>query len=245
MSRIASYFSKADRKKLFFDYLKLIGILEIVIFIVVALWATDDKYHRVYSPFPWQEYLFVAFAFPIVITFLMGIMVTGFNYFLGEDKPPRENKAADDQGHQLEAVIRQIRRLPYLAILFLLLVTLFALFNMNHIMAWLGSLGYNAFLLLSYGLAGLGVIVAVYMMFFLFFKYRLNHKQLRYQYYSQISDKFGLIILDDHTVLYKDGNLLVQGGRWKRPQQVGTAASEVELLSPEAQDRPHLPALKP
>jgi hypothetical protein len=33
MPKIASYFSKADRKKLFFDYLKLIGILEIVIFI--------------------------------------------------------------------------------------------------------------------------------------------------------------------------------------------------------------------
>ena len=72
MSKIANYFNKADRKKLFFDYLKLIGILEIVIFIVVVLWASDDKYHRVQSAFPWREYVFVAFAFPIVFTFLMG-----------------------------------------------------------------------------------------------------------------------------------------------------------------------------
>ena len=45
---------------------------------------------------------------------------------------------------------------------------------------------------------------------------------MKYQYYAQISDKFGLIILDDRTVLYKDGNMLVQGRRWRRPRQVGT-----------------------
>ena len=72
MSRIASYFSRADRKKLFFDYLKLIGILEIIIFIVVALWSADDKYHRVYTPFPWKEYISVAFAFPSCPPFFWG-----------------------------------------------------------------------------------------------------------------------------------------------------------------------------
>ncbi len=77
MSKLANYFTKADRKKLFFDYLKLVGILEIVIFIVVVLWASDDKYHRVQSAFPWREYVFVAFAFPIVFTFLMGVIITG------------------------------------------------------------------------------------------------------------------------------------------------------------------------
>jgi hypothetical protein len=76
------YFTKADRKKLFFDYLKLVGILEIVIFIVVVLWASDDKYHRVQSAFPWREYVFVAFAFPIVFTFY-GVIITGFNCFSG------------------------------------------------------------------------------------------------------------------------------------------------------------------
>lgn len=243
MSRIASYFNKADRKKLFFDYLKLIGILEIVIFIIVALWATDDKYHRVYSPFPWAEYLFVAFAFPIGLTFLMGVVVTGFNYFLGANQPREDSK--DSAESQVEAVVRQIRRLPYLAILFLLLVTIFALYNMNHIMGWLGNLGYNTFLFLSYILASLGVVIVIYMLFFLFFKYRLNHKQLRYQYYSQISDKFGLIILDDHTVLHRDGNLLVQGGRWKRPQQVKTATPEVDILPQDSSGQPPLPAVKP
>ena len=242
MPKLASYFSKADRRKLFFDYLKLIGILEIVIFIVVVLWATDDKYHRVYTPFPWREYVFVAFAFPIVCTFLMGIIVTGFNYFLGEEetRPEADNPAAG----QLDALVHQIRRLPFLGLLFLLLLSIFALYNMNHIMAWLSSLGYNTFLLLSYGLAGLGAIIVIYLLFFLFFKYRLNRNHLKYQYYSQISDRFGLIILDNHTVLYKDGNLLVEGRRFRRARQRGTVAAEPELLSPDAPP-PQLPALKP
>lgn len=244
MAKIANYFTKADRKKLFFDYLKLIGILEIVIFIVVVLWASDDKYHRMYTAFPWREYVFVAFAFPIVVTFLMGIMVSGFNYFLGDEGSQTANEEASNNGNHLETVIRQIRRLPYLSILFLLLATIFALYNMNHIMAWLGSLGYNTFIFLSYVLAGLGVIVVGYMLFFLLFKYRLNHKHLKYQYYTEISERHGLIILDDRTVLHKDGNLLVQGRRWRGPRQVGTVTPEAELLPPEPPGRSQLPALK-
>jgi hypothetical protein len=243
MSKIANYFTKADRKKLFFDYLKLVGILEIVIFIVVVLWASDDKYHRVQSAFPWREYVFVAFAFPIVFTFLMGIIITGFNYFLGEE-PETAAPEGGEPANQMEAVIGQIKRLPYLSLLFLLLVTIFALFNMNYIMAWLGSLGYNTFLFLSYALAGLGAIVVIYMVFFLFFKYRLNQKHLKYQYYSDISDKHGLIILDDRTVLHKNGSLLVQGRRWRKPKQVGTAPSQAELLPPEGSNRNQWPVPK-
>lgn len=242
MSRIATYFNKADRKKLFFDYLKLIGILEIVIFIVVALWAADDKYHRVYTPFPWREYLFVAFAFPIVFTFLMGVIITGFNYFLGEEPAEQPQGEADNQ---LDALVRQVRRLPLLAILFLLLVTIFAIYNLNHIMAWLSSLTQNTFIFLSWVLGGMGVIVVIYMLFFLFFKYRLNQKQMKYQYYADISDKHGLIILDDRTVIHKSGNLLVQGSkRWRRAKQVGKpVAADPELVPPDAPDR-SLPAPK-
>ncbi len=242
MSKIASYFNKADRKKLFFDYLKLIGILEIVIFIVVVLWASDDKYHRVQTAFPWREYVFVAFAFPIVVTFLMGVIITGFNYFLGGEAEQAEE--GEIAGNQMEAVIGQIKRLPYLSILFLLLVTVLALYNMNHIMAWLSSLGYNTFLFLSYVLAGLGVVVVIYLMFFLFFKYRLNQKHLKYQYYNDISDRHGLIILDDRTVLHKNGSLLVQGRRWRRPKQVATVETQAELLPPEPPARNHLPVPK-
>lgn len=249
MPKLADYFKKADRKKLFFDYLKLIGILEIVIFIVVVLWATDDKYHRVYSPFPWREYVFVAFAFPIVFTFIMGVIITGFNHFLGDESSPAAGEA-EPGVNQLDTLVRQIGRLPYLGILFLLLVTILALFNMNYIMGWLSSLGYNTFLFLSYALAGLGAVVVIYLVFFLFFKYRLNRKNMKYQYYSQISDKFGLIILDDRTVLYKDGNLLVQGRRWRRPRQVGTAnvtdnVTEAEIIISEDPGNNRLPAPKP
>jgi preprotein translocase subunit YajC len=242
MSRLASYFTKADRKKLFFDYLKLIGILEIVIFIVVALWSSDDKYHRVYTPFPWKEYLFVAFAFPIVFTFLMGVIITGFNYFLGEEPAEQPEGEAENQ---LDAVVRQVRRLPLLAILFLLLVTVLALYHLDYIMSWLASLGHNTFILLSWILAGLGLIVTIYMIFFLFFKYRLNQRQMKYQYYSEISERHGLIILDDRTVIHKSGNLLVQGRRFGRPRQVGEGIPvEPELPPPDASGGSSLPAPK-
>jgi hypothetical protein len=245
MSKLANYFTKADRKKLFFDYLKLIGVLEIVIFIVVVLWASDDRYHRVQSTFPWREYIFVSFAFPIVFTFLMGVIITGFNYFLeGEEEVKAENE--ENPANQMDAMIGRIKRLPYLSLLFLLLVTIFALYNMNYIMAWLSSLGYDTFRFLSYVLAGLGVIVVIYMVFFLFFKYRLNRKHMKYQYYSDISAKHGLIILDDRTVLHKNGNLLVRGRRWRGPKQVGKGpANQKELYSPEPANQDQLRLPKP
>jgi hypothetical protein len=249
MSKLANYFTKADRKKLFFDYLKLVGILEIVIFIIVVLWASDDKYHRVQSAFPWREYVFVAFAFPIVFTFLMGVIITGFNYFLGGEEEVKA-EGGEESANPVDAMIGHFKRLPYLSLLFLLLVTIFALYNMNYIMGWLSSLGYNTFRFLSYVLAGLGVIVVIYMLFFLFFKYRLNHKHMKYQYYSDIGAKHGLIILDDRTVLARDGNLLVKGRKfWRGPKQVGKATNPPpnppELYSPEPSKPGNLSLPKP
>ena len=247
MSKLANYFTKADRKKLFFDYLKLVGILEIVIFIIVVLWASDDRYHRVQAAFPWREYVFVAFAFPIVFTFLMGVIITGFNYFLGEETAETEN--GEEPANPVDAMIGHFKRLPYLSLLFLLLVTIFALYNMNYIMAWLSSLGYNTFRFLSYVLAGLGVIVVIYMLFFLFFKYRLNHKHMKYQYYSDIGAKHGLIILDDRTVLARNGNMLVKGRKWRGPKQIAKAAKlspkTAELYSQEPSKTENLSLPKP
>ncbi|MEJ2093159.1 MAG: hypothetical protein P8X65_13320 [Syntrophobacterales bacterium] len=243
MSRIASYFSKADRKKLFFDYLKLIAILEIVIFIVVALWSSDDRYHRVYTPFPWKEYLFVSFAFPIMLTFLMGVIITGFNYFLGQDvmAAPEEEEV---EGHDI-ALVGHLKRLPLLAILFLCLVTIFGLYNIHPIMAWLSSLTSSTFTFLSYVLAGAGVVVIIYMLFFLFFKYRLNQRQMKYQYYTQISERHGLIILDDRTVLHKNGQLLVQGKRWGRPKQAKNVPPKGDKNATESPEEPELLSQNP
>jgi hypothetical protein len=242
MPKIADYFTKSDRKKLFFDYLKLIGILEIVIFIVVALWATDDKYHRVYTPFPWQQYLFVAFAFPVIFTFLMGVVITGFNYFLGGDDQAEADagEAADDR---FSAILGQMKRLPYLALLFLLLVTLLGLYNLDQIMQWVSSLGQQTFTFLSYALAVFGVLVALYMAFFLFFKYRLNKKHMQYQYYNDISNKYGLIILEDQTVLHKNGDLLIQGSRrFRRAKQVGKLSPQPQIIQSQPGD--NLPMVK-
>ncbi len=245
MPKIADYFTKSDRKKLFFDYLKLIGILEIIIFIVVALWATDDKYHRVYTPFPWQQYLFVAFAFPIIFTFLMGVVITGFNYFMGGDDQPGTEDSEDGGDDKFNAILSQMRRLPYLALLFLLLVTILGLYNMDYIMQWVSSLGQQTFTFLSYALAVFGILVALYMTFFLFFKYRLNKKHMQYQYYNDISNKYGLIILEDRTVLHKNGDLLIQGSRrFRRAKQVGKLPPQPQIVQPHSNLDGNLPMIK-
>jgi hypothetical protein len=87
------------------------------------------------------------------------------------------------------------------------------------------------------------------MLFFLFFKYRLNHKHMKYQYYSDIGAKHGLIILDDRTVLARNGNLLVKGRKWRGAKQVAKAANlpakQAELYSPEPAKPENLSLPKP
>ena len=67
---------------------------------------------------------------------------------------------------------------------------------------------------------------------------------MKYQYYSDISDKHGLIILDDRTVLHKNGNLLVKNRRLRGPKQVGKPAKP-EIFSPESSEPGRLPLPKP
>ncbi len=130
-----------------------------------------------------------------------------------------------------DAILSQMRRLPYLALLFLLLVTILGLYNMDYIMQWVSSLGQQTFTFLSYALGVFGILVALYMAFFLFFKYRLNKKHMQYQYYSDISNKYGLIILEDKTVLHKNGDLLIQGSRrFRRAKQVGKLPPQPQIV---------------
>ena len=89
-------------------------------------------------------------------------------------------------------------------------------------------------------------VVALYMAFFLFFKYRLNKKHMQYQYYNDISNKYGLIILEDKTVLHKNGDLLIQGGRrFRRAKQVGKLPpQETQLIQPQSGLDDNLPMIK-
>jgi len=45
--------------------------------------------------------------------------------------------------------------------------------------------------------------------------YQLRKKTMAYQYRSEVAERFGLIILDDNTVLNSEGKLLIQGRKWK------------------------------
>ena len=116
---------------------------------------------------------------------------------------------------------------------------------MDYIMQWVSSLGQQTFTFLSYALGVFGILVALYMAFFLFFKYRLNKKHMQYQYYSDISNKYGLIILEDKTVLHKNGDLLIQGSRrFRRAKQVGKLPPQSQIVQSNSSLDDNLPMIK-
>ncbi len=45
--------------------------------------------------------------------------------------------------------------------------------------------------------------------------YKLRKKSMEYQYKTEMGQRFGLLILEDNTVINSEGKLLIQGKKWK------------------------------
>jgi len=68
-----------------------------------------------------------------------------------------------------------------------------------------------------YLLITIGVLVAValiFLLFFMYWKFKLHkyHLQQQWEYKKRITDKYGFIILDNNTVLNEEGKVVAHGG---------------------------------
>jgi hypothetical protein len=143
-------------------------------------------------PFPWTEYLLASFTAPIVLLFLFGLLVWGFDLIWGADRTASKDLAAP--GGRKGAL-----RWTYLLIIPVLLVFLLLIF--------LGTSGLTAAagLLRSLGLAGAFVLAGLIALGFfclalaLVLRYRLKKKALEYQYLLHLAQTQGMAVFDPET----------------------------------------------
>lgn len=189
MSKYFNFWDPLERRYIFNSFLVVVLLVEILIFVVTLIWQIDEGMLggpvRV-VPFPWKEYLFAAFTAPLVLLFLFGVIVRGFQAF----GPESEGDARTD------GTLRRRHRFQFFLGLaaFLALLTLW--FYGREVLA-LVALGFK-----TLGLGGTYLLVAVVTLAALYFpirlllNYRLQKKALEYKYLQYLAEHHGIILSD-------------------------------------------------
>lgn len=205
-------FSHDEMKSFFIRYLVMTGFVEIFIFFISFL-STFKPYS---SWFPWREYFYAAFIVPIAITLLLGIIVIAFNaYYFHE--PAHSDLLKKASGGNSFASMSKIKlflslswQFQFLLFLLGLGVSAILMFRMNDILALFAQAGGKA---LNWLLVCLGVLAAgtlVFAWLYLWFHYKLAKKRMEYvnQYKLEMMSRMGLLVLDDNTVIDREGNVV-------------------------------------
>ena len=224
---IAALFNDTERKELFRKYLYFLGWVELLILLTCWLYQIGDSGREGGNTFPWHLYFLVAFLVPIGITFLLGTIVIGFNKYFGDSEPAApgsQDGATSEQQtgriQQLNRMVTWIQRLPFLALLLLLGLAIGFFYKLDTIASLIASFGEKSIRVVLISAGVLLLVLSVFALILVVLNYKLRKRAMEYQYKSQVAERFGLIILEDNTVLNSSGKLLVNGKKWKEAVQL-------------------------
>lgn len=211
---VASTFDSKGLNSFFVNYLTTMLVIEGLIFFIcfVNHLATDG------SVFPWKPYLFATFITPIAITFVFGLIILTFNryFFRGAiDSPAADSSyssASLRKGDRLGTFFHVVHRLPFLLSLLLLIAATAIAYKMDTIALYAAQAGAATAEYLFITLVSVMAVVALGIGVWMILSYRLRHKKLvtSHQYKMQLMDQFGMVMLEDGTMLNKDGNVVYQ-----------------------------------
>ncbi|MHC1724527.1 MAG: hypothetical protein AB9866_00635 [Syntrophobacteraceae bacterium] len=224
---IAALFDETERKELFRKYLYFLGWVELIILLTCWLYQIGDSGHEGGNTFPWRLYFIVAFLAPIAITFLLGTIIVGFNKYFGDSEPigaatPESLDTPEGAGkiQQLNRMVTWIQRLPFLGSLLLLGLAVGFFYKLDAIVTLVGNIGQKSVNILLVSAGIILLLVSIFALILIVLNYRLRKKAMEYQYKSQVAERFGLVILEDNTVLNSSGKLLVNGKKFKDAVQL-------------------------
>ncbi len=212
---LAASFTPEEVKKLFFSYLITILSIEGLIFFLcyVYLLATDS------IAFPWKPYLFATFIAPVATTFIFGLILVVFNRFFFNESPPSYESLRSTtpgfgvgKGDRAATFFHVVHRLPILFSMFLLLVATAFAYKLEEIVLYVAQVGASTAQYLFYTFIGILIAGAIGIAIWMFLSYRIRQKSLHtgHEYRMQIMDQFGMVLLEDGTMINKEGEVVYQ-----------------------------------
>ncbi len=82
MNRFFNLHDAGEKKYIFNSFLIFVGVVEIIILVATVIWQIDEGWFGgevKVIPFPWKEYLVVSCLAPLVMIFLFGMIIRGFD----------------------------------------------------------------------------------------------------------------------------------------------------------------------
>lgn len=231
---LAAAFEPAEVKKLFFSYLITILSVEGLIFFLcyVNLLVTDSH------SFPWKPYLFGSFIAPIATTFIFGLILLIFNRFFFNQSPPSVESLRSvpldfgmGKGDRIAFFLQVVHRLPILFSMVLLIAATALAYNLDVIVVYMAQVGASTARYLFFTLIGVLVVVAIGIAIWMILSYRLRQKSMQtgHQYRMQLMEQFGMVLLEDGTMINREGEVVYQQDS-VTPLPYSDAAENVQMI---------------
>ncbi len=191
MPRYFNFYDPLEKRYVFNSFLVIVALVEILILIFTLIWQIDEGIFTEQVkviPFPWKEYLLAAFTAPIILIFLFGVVVRGFELISREGASP-----APDQGAKAKSGKRRLRR--YFWGLLALgggLLLLWGASGFAHLTSAIKALGLGG----AYLLIAMLALALLYFPLRLLLRYRLQKKALEYQYLLTLAARHGVVVMD-------------------------------------------------
>lgn len=209
---VASTFDRLELKNFFVNYLTSMLLIEALIFFFCFInhLATES------SQFPWKAYLFASFTTPIAITFVFGVIILTFNRYFFPDTidPPRDGHfyrgLSFTRGDRLASFFQVVHRLPFLLSLLLLIAASTLAYKLDDIALFAAQAGAVTAQYLFFTLIGVMLVVSIGLGLWMLLSYRLRQNSLTssHQYKMRLMEDFGMVLLEDGTMLNKDGEVV-------------------------------------
>jgi hypothetical protein len=189
--RYFNFYDPLEKRYIFNNFLVIAALVEVLILVFTLIWQMDEGMFTgqvKVIPFPWKAYLAAAFIAPIVLVFLFGFIVRGFELISrqnGDDS--RDSAAAAQKGK------RRMRRY------------LWGLLAVSAGLLLLGGIsGFAVFpdAVKALGLGGTYLFIALVALALLYFplrlllRYRLEKKAMEYKYLLTLAERYGVVLVD-------------------------------------------------
>jgi hypothetical protein len=192
MGRFFNLHDSRERKYIFNSFLIFVGVVEIIILVATIIWQIDEGWFGgevKVIPFPWKEYLIVSCLAPLVMVFLFGMIVRGFDLL---NAP--ESEGIPDTGKLWRSFCHKCSLISYLLGLALLFAFFYGLIYPEKVLLYLKGLFSTLGLWGTYVVIGIMAISMLYFPISLLLRYRLAKKAMEYQYLLALAERHGVIV---------------------------------------------------
>lgn len=191
MSRFFTLHDPGEKKYIFNSFLIFVLLVEIIILAVTIIWQIDEGWFGgevKVIPFPWKEYLLVSSLAPVVMIFLFGIIIRGFDLL---NTPETAGPGGPDKFWR--RLNHKCSLISYLFGIAFLFAFFYGVLYPEKVLKYLQALFSALGLWGTYVVIGIIALSMLYFPISLLLRYRLAKKAMEYQYLLTLAERHGVM----------------------------------------------------